>query len=74
MAESSQSSAALEESQNGDPSEKITDFDWEGLKARYDDAMAKCLESEKALYEEFNLLSKVIFVSRLRSKCLTGQQ
>jgi hypothetical protein len=60
MSESTQSSAPIEDSQNGDPSEKIADFDWRGLKAKYDDAMAKCLESEKALYEEFDLLTRVI--------------
>jgi len=63
MSESNQNNTPKEDSRNGDPNEKITNFDWPGFKAKYDDAMAKCLESERALYEEFNLLTEVICLS-----------
>jgi len=68
MSESNQSNAPKENSRNGDPNEKIADFDWAGFKAKYDDAMAKCLESERALYEEFNLLTEVICLLSQRSE------
>ncbi|KAI4647767.1 hypothetical protein J4E93_004177 [Alternaria ventricosa] len=44
------------EDEESDPAEKIVDFDWEDLEARYHDAMKTCHNEEDLLMQEWDNL------------------
>ncbi|KAI4706257.1 hypothetical protein J4E89_008991 [Alternaria sp. Ai002NY15] len=47
------------EDEESDPAQKIVDFDWEDLEARYHDAMKTCHNQEDLLMQEWDNLMNV---------------
>ena len=47
------------EDEESDPAEKIVDFDWQDLEARYHDAMKTCHNQEDLLMQEWDNLMNV---------------
>ncbi|KAI4673263.1 uncharacterized protein J4E88_008875 [Alternaria novae-zelandiae] len=48
------------EDEESDPAEKIVDFDWEDLEARYHDAMKTCHNQEDLLMQELRTRSTYV--------------
>lgn len=61
---------ADEDSTSQNPADQMEEFDWNGLRDRYEKAMEQCRKSEEALSDEVEQLVKVLDISIVLPECL----